>query len=153
MGVARTAGLTLAGRSPRPAPRRRNRTAACASCRWVMASAGQKAAARTFNSAIPGIVQSKKNSGKRVHLVDMHAALTTNDLIDGVHPTAGGYDKMAAVWYSVLWSVPAAIGEVTGTPGAGLWSAAPPDAAWTCRAATAPTAPNRSSATATASPP
>ena len=30
----------------------------------------------------------------------MHSALTTADLTDGVHPTAGGYDKMAAVWYT-----------------------------------------------------
>ena len=40
-----------------------------------LANSGQEAAARTFNAAIPGIVQSKVNAGKRVHLVDMHAAL------------------------------------------------------------------------------
>ena len=80
-----------------------------------LASAGQEAAARTFNAAVPGIVQSKVNGGKRVHLVDMHAALTTADLIDGVHPTAGGYDKMAATWYSALRSVPGSIGD-PGTP-------------------------------------
>ena len=84
-----------------------------------LASAGQQAAARTFNAALPGIVQSKVNSGKRVHLVDMHAALTTADLIDGVHPTAGGYDKMAAVWYNALRSVPGSIGDTTGTPASG----------------------------------
>ncbi|WP_250004896.1 ricin-type beta-trefoil lectin domain protein [Actinoplanes sp. M2I2] len=82
-----------------------------------LASAGQAASARTFNAALPGIVQSKVNSGKRVHLVDMHAALTTADLIDGVHPTAGGYDKMAATWYAALRSVPGVIGDTTGTPG------------------------------------
>ncbi|MEO3814104.1 lectin [Sphaerisporangium sp. B11E5] len=82
-----------------------------------LSNSGQAAAARTFNAAIPGIVQSKVNSGKRVHLVDMHAALTTGDLIDGVHPTAGGYDKMAATWYRALQSVPGSIGEPgTGTP-------------------------------------
>ncbi|MDY7086685.1 MAG: ricin-type beta-trefoil lectin domain protein [Actinomycetota bacterium] len=84
-----------------------------------LANSGQEAAARTFNAAIPGIVQSKVNSGKRVHLVDMHAALTTADLIDGVHPTAGGYDKMAAVWYAALRSVPGTIGEPGGTPTGG----------------------------------
>ena len=84
-----------------------------------LASAGQEAAGRTFNAALPGIVQSKKNSGKRVHLVDMHAALTTADLIDGIHPTAGGYDKMAAAWYSALRSVPGTLGETTGTPSSG----------------------------------
>ncbi|GAA2512999.1 lipase [Winogradskya humida] len=83
-----------------------------------LASAGQEAAARTFNAAVPGIVQSKAAAGKRVHLVDMHAALTTGDLIDGVHPTSGGYDKMAATWYSALRSVSGSIGD-PGTGGAG----------------------------------
>jgi lysophospholipase L1-like esterase len=84
-----------------------------------LASAGQEAAARTFNAAVPGIVQSKVNAGKRVHLVDMHAALTAADLIDGVHPTAAGYDKMAATWYAALRSVPGTIGDPgsTGTAG------------------------------------
>ncbi|MGC5051623.1 ricin-type beta-trefoil lectin domain protein [Micromonospora sp. DT48] len=81
----------------------------------TLSNANQAAAVRTFNAAIPGIVQSKVNAGKRVHLVDMHSALTTADLIDGVHPTANGYDKMAAVWYSALQSVPGSI----GTPGSG----------------------------------
>ncbi|BCJ47896.1 lipase [Actinoplanes ianthinogenes] len=78
-----------------------------------LANSGQEAAARTFNAALPGIVQSK---GARVHLVDMHAALTTADLIDGIHPTATGYDKMAATWYSALRTVPGTIGDPgTGT--------------------------------------
>src|SRR4051794_16523094 len=71
-----------------------------------LANATQDSAARTFNAAIPGIVQSKVNAGKHVHLVDMHSALTTADLTDGVHPTAGGYDKMAATWLTALQSVP-----------------------------------------------
>jgi lysophospholipase L1-like esterase len=84
-----------------------------------LASASQEAAARTFNATIPGIVQSKVTSGKRVHLVDMHAALTAADLTDGIHPTAGGYDKMAATWYAALRSVPGTIGDPgsTGTAG------------------------------------
>ncbi|CAM5697264.1 hypothetical protein SANTM175S_00158 [Streptomyces antimycoticus] len=53
---------------------------------------------RAYNAAILGIVQSKVNAGKRVHLVDMYKALTPADLADGVHPNAGGYDKMADVW-------------------------------------------------------
>jgi lysophospholipase L1-like esterase len=76
-----------------------------------LANAGQDSAVRTFNAAIPGIVQSKVNAGKRVHLVDMHSALTTADLIDGIHPTANGYDKMAARWYSALLSVAGSIGS------------------------------------------
>ncbi|MFC3890616.1 ricin-type beta-trefoil lectin domain protein, partial [Lentzea rhizosphaerae] len=80
-----------------------------------LSDAGQESRARTFNATIPGMVQSKVNAGKRVHLVDMHSALTTADLIDGVHPTAGGYDKMAAVWNTALRSVPGSIGDPTGT--------------------------------------
>ncbi|MEW9552971.1 ricin-type beta-trefoil lectin domain protein [Nonomuraea sp. NPDC050783] len=91
-----------------------------------LANSGQESAARTFNAAIPGIVQSKVSSGKRVHLVDMHSKLTTSDLIDGVHPTAGGYDKMAAAWYEALRSISGSIGQ-PGTPGTGgairnVWS-------------------------------
>ena len=78
-----------------------------------LANSGQESAVRTFNSAIPGIVQSNQNAGKHVHLVDMHSAVTTGDLIDGIHPTATGYDKMAATWFGALQSVPGSI----GTPG------------------------------------
>ncbi|GGL21526.1 lipase [Sphaerisporangium melleum] len=80
-----------------------------------LSNSGQEANARTFNAAVPGIVQSKVSSGKRVHLVDMHSKLTTGDLIDGIHPTAGGYDKMAAAWYAALQSVSGSIGEPGGT--------------------------------------
>ncbi|MFF5585290.1 SGNH/GDSL hydrolase family protein [Streptomyces hygroscopicus] len=66
---------------------------------------------RAYNAAIPGIVRSKADAGKRVHLVDMYNALTTTDLADGVHPNAGGYDKMANVWWRALLSVPGSIGE------------------------------------------
>ncbi|WP_329130268.1 SGNH/GDSL hydrolase family protein [Streptomyces sp. NBC_01476] len=52
-----------------------------------------------FNAALPGIVAGK---GPNVHLVDMHAALTTADLADGVHPSRTGYDKMALVWLNAL---------------------------------------------------
>jgi len=72
------------------------------------------AAVRTFNAAIPGIVQSKAAAGKRVYLVDMFRALTASDLADGVHPNAGGYEKMAAVWYNALLAVPDSLTE--GTP-------------------------------------
>ena len=60
-----------------------------------------------FNAQIPGIVASK---GSKVHLVDMHSALTMDDLADGVHPNAAGYAKMADVWYAALRSVPGSIG-------------------------------------------
>jgi len=79
-----------------------------------LANAGQEANVRTFNATIPGMVQSKASAGRHVHLVDMHSALTAADLIDGIHPTAAGYDKMAATWYTALRAVP---GSLTGTGG------------------------------------
>jgi lysophospholipase L1-like esterase len=81
-----------------------------------LSSASQEAAARTFNAAIPGIVQGKAAAGKHVHLVDMHAALTAADLIDGIHPTATGYDKMAATWYAAARAVPGSIDTPPSTP-------------------------------------
>jgi lysophospholipase L1-like esterase len=81
-----------------------------------------EAAARTFNAAIPGIVQSKVSSGRHVHLVDMHSPLTAGDLADGIHPNAAGYDKMAATWFTALQSVPGSI----GIPGGSSPSATPP---------------------------
>ncbi|WP_372454010.1 ricin-type beta-trefoil lectin domain protein [Actinoplanes hulinensis] len=86
-----------------------------------LANSGQEAAARTYNAALSTIVRSK---GSRVHLVDMHAALTTADLIDGVHPTAAGYDKMAATWHAALRSVPGTIGDPSSGSGSALVSAA-----------------------------
>lgn len=69
---------------------------------------------RVFNAAVPGLVQEKASAGKNVHLVDMYSALTTADLADGVHPNAGGYSKMATVWYDALQSVPGSLGS--GSP-------------------------------------
>jgi len=65
-----------------------------------------EARVKAYNTALPAALRDK---GPHVHLVDMHSALTTADLGDGVHPTAAGYAKMAAVWYSALQSVPAAL--------------------------------------------
>jgi lysophospholipase L1-like esterase len=76
------------------------------------------ATVRAFNAAIPGIVQSKVDAGQRVHLVDMFSALTAADLADGVHPNAGGYAKMAAVWFDALQSVPGSLDPNPPTPSA-----------------------------------
>ena len=81
-----------------------------------LANANQENAVRTFNAAIPGIVQSKAAAGKHVHLVDQHSALTAADLTDGIHPTASGYDKMAGVWYNALRSVPGALVPAVVSP-------------------------------------
>jgi hypothetical protein len=76
----------------------------------------REALVEAYNAALPAVVQGK---GSHVHLVDMHSALTTADLADGVHPTAAGYAKMGAVWYSALQSVPKSLtpsGPPVGSP-------------------------------------
>lgn len=101
------------------------------------------AAVQTYNAAIPGIVASK---GPRVHLVDMFSALTASDLADGVHPNAGGYAKMAAVWFDALESVPGSIGgnppssppsspPASPPPSSAPPTSAPPPAGGACTAA------------------
>ncbi|KAB5549867.1 hypothetical protein GE09DRAFT_187533 [Coniochaeta sp. 2T2.1] len=57
----------------------------------------------TFNSALEGIVRKYQDQGGRVLLANMFDALRLDaDLGDGLHPNAGGYAKMADVWYSAL---------------------------------------------------
>ena len=90
-----------------------------------LANASQESAVQTFNAALPAIVQAKVNAGKHVHLVNLHSALTAADLTDGIHPTANGYDKMAATWYSALLSVSGSIGTPGGTTTSPATTSAP----------------------------
>lgn len=56
-----------------------------------------------YNASLPAIVAAQKAAGRRITLVDMHAALKTDDILpDGVHPSQAGMDKMAATWFSAL---------------------------------------------------
>ncbi|KAI9706035.1 MAG: hypothetical protein M1836_005441 [Candelina mexicana] len=52
----------------------------------------------TYNSAIDGVVASRRSAGKHILVVDMFSALSTSDLQDGIHPNDEGYQKMADVW-------------------------------------------------------
>jgi lysophospholipase L1-like esterase len=71
-----------------------------------------EARVEAYNAAIPSVVAQK---GPHVRLVKMYNALTTADLADGIHPTKAGYDKMAAVWYDALRTVPAALAPLHAT--------------------------------------
>ncbi len=57
---------------------------------------------RGFNARLPGIARARAAQGRRIVLVDMYNALTLDDLLDGVHPSRRGFDKMADAWYSEL---------------------------------------------------
>ena len=61
------------------------------------------------NAALPAVVKARADQGRKVTLVDAGAALTPADLADGVHPNAGGYSKLAAVWERALLDTPDAL--------------------------------------------
>ncbi len=58
-----------------------------------------------YNAAIPGIVSDLAAQGHQVSFVDMHAALQPADFEEGVHPSEGGYTKMANAWFPAISSV------------------------------------------------
>ncbi|MER5430130.1 SGNH/GDSL hydrolase family protein [Streptomyces sp. NPDC002588] len=60
----------------------------------VSTSAVEEPNRPAYNQAVPGIVQAAQAAGKHVRYVDM-SAVTTADLVDGVHPNDAGYAKMA----------------------------------------------------------
>ncbi len=57
---------------------------------------------KSFNSSIPGIVNSKVAQGKKVSFVNVYNSLAPSDLADGVHPTAKGYRQIADAWYEPI---------------------------------------------------
>ena len=63
---------------------------------------GPDNAHQSYNAAIPGTVASK---GPRVSMVDMQNILSKSDYADGLHPNAGGYDKMARAWEPAIGAV------------------------------------------------
>lgn len=62
----------------------------------------REARAQKYNTGLSQMINARAPGGQ-VRLVDMHSALTPADLsLDGVHPTEGGYSKMATRWYGAL---------------------------------------------------
>ena len=60
-----------------------------------------------YNASLPAVVAAEQAAGRRITLVDMHAALTPDDLLpDGVHPSRAGMEKIAAVWFAALTGQP-----------------------------------------------
>ena len=77
-----------------------------------LANTTDHAQVRTYNDGVRSMVATKASS--QVRFVDMYSALTTADLVDGIHPDRTGYDKMAAVWSDAL--VPVAPGVSSRSP-------------------------------------
>ena len=67
-----------------------------------------------FNPFVPGKCAAQAALGRRVTFLDMHAYLQLTDLVDGVHPNRGGYEKMAAAWVPAITNVISAVGEWGG---------------------------------------
>jgi hypothetical protein len=61
-----------------------------------------EAKVQTYNEAIPGMVQSFQDQGKKVSFVDMYPVVAPSDLPDGIHPNETGYDNMGSTWYEAL---------------------------------------------------
>jgi lysophospholipase L1-like esterase len=58
---------------------------------------------RTFNAALPAIASAQAAAGHNVRLVDLYGTLTAADIgPDTIHPTDGGYVKLANLWYTAL---------------------------------------------------
>lgn len=65
-----------------------------------------------YNAAIPAIVAARVAEGKKVAVVDMSGDVEASELIDGIHPRAAGYRKMATAWSAGLAGL--SISNVTG---------------------------------------
>lgn len=59
---------------------------------------------KTYNQAIPGIVQQKSSAGKHVALVDLFTGFDTKTMLvtDNIHPNTKGYQFMAQRWYEKI---------------------------------------------------
>jgi lysophospholipase L1-like esterase len=63
--------------------------------------------AQAYNAYVPQIVAQYQAAGKNIVLVNQHAAFNpATETNDGTHPTASGFQKMAALWYQALTGKP-----------------------------------------------
>jgi lysophospholipase L1-like esterase len=58
-----------------------------------------------FNPYVPGVVARQQTLGRNVTFLDMHAYLELADMSDGLHPNAGGYQKMANAWFPAITNI------------------------------------------------
>ena len=55
-----------------------------------------------YNTAVKMLISEKQAEGKPIALSDINSQLTKQDLLDGVHPNATGYEKMGNYWYQKI---------------------------------------------------
>ncbi|KAF2466014.1 SGNH hydrolase [Lindgomyces ingoldianus] len=56
---------------------------------------------KTFNDAIPGVVQQRVDEGHKVMVVDQ-SAVGADELVDSLHPTDSGYAHMGDIWFEIM---------------------------------------------------
>ncbi|KAI1034833.1 hypothetical protein LB504_004407 [Fusarium proliferatum] len=66
------------------------------------ASSATESRIRVYNNAITKLMSARARKGQHIMMVDMPSAVGTGDLNDGLHPTDGGYNKMATKWAIAL---------------------------------------------------
>ena len=64
-----------------------------------------RANAKAFNRAVPGIVAGQRASGGNVYYVDIfHTLDSGTDFPDTIHPNSLGYDRIAPAWFNAMTS-------------------------------------------------
>ncbi len=58
-----------------------------------------QSAVTSYNATIEPMVQEKVEAGAHVIIVDQYEGFPESDMDDAVHPTVGGYERMAQKWY------------------------------------------------------
>lgn len=59
---------------------------------------------KTLNKSISDVVLARRRAGAQIYFVDQYSVLTLDDLFDGIHPNANGYEKIANTWYQAMCS-------------------------------------------------
>jgi hypothetical protein len=57
---------------------------------------------KEFNTALKQGVSAHAQSGARLWIADVNAALGVDDLYDGIHPSREAHDKVGDAWLGVL---------------------------------------------------
>ncbi|KAL8994764.1 MAG: hypothetical protein Q9169_005348 [Polycauliona sp. 2 TL-2023] len=65
----------------------------------------RNARTEAYNVEVSNIVDRRNDRGQHVYLVDQYTAIGPYDLVDGLHPSPAGYDKMAEVWRLAIQEV------------------------------------------------
>ena len=55
-----------------------------------------------YNAQVRALAEKKQAEGRPIALADINSVLTKEDLLDGVHPSPQGYEKMGQYWYEKL---------------------------------------------------